>query len=240
MRQQFKSYRLRAHLTQKHVERTVETIQGLWRQSRKNRLDMWDSLSKLNQNMKKEPITGTEIKKAFRDFICTQQEERCCYCRQWLFRVAHAKPIDHIFPKKHYPHYSLHFWNLAVCCADCNRLKGETVWGDFCKKRFGYPQPNECEEFYHPRFHKYDQHIRFVHIGTNHGVISVYKGITPQGRFLCTKLLHKVAAERMLLSSTPLLGSAIEQIEEYRATVASRPKLEAFLQALDNAVLDVI
>lgn len=240
MRSQFKLYRSRAHLTQKHVDRTLHAIDTMWRESRKKRSDMWDILSKHNQKKAKEPITGTEIKKAFRDYICSSQAERCCYCRQWLFRMAHAKPIEHILPKKHYPHYSLHFWNLAVACTDCNRLKGDALWGNFCQKRFSYPQPSECTDVFHPRFHKYDDHVRFVYIATNCGAISVYKGLTRQGRYLCAQLLHKVAAERMLLDSSPSISSAIEQIETYRATVADRPKLDAFLQALDSAVLQVI
>lgn len=155
--------------------------------------------------------------------------------------MAHAKPIEHVLPKKDYPHFSLHFWNLAVACADCNRLKGADVWGSIPLRRFAYPHPGEYPDMFHPRFHNYADHVDFVHIATNHGSISIYKGLTPQGRHLCTALLHKVAKERMLLDAAPGLNSAISTIESFRTQHDGKhPELLDFMAALDNALLSTV
>lgn len=241
MRQIFKSYCDQVHKRAKHRAATLAVIETYWRTSRAKRRDGWAPLSKHNVGKKNEPITAQEIKSAFREFLTGHQLERCCYCRQWLFRMAHAKPIEHVLPKKNYPHFSLHFWNLAIACADCNRLKGKDVWGSVPTKRFAYPHPGECHDMFHPRFHKYDDHVQFVHVATNQGSISIYKGVTPQGRHLCTALLHKVAAERMLLDAAPQLNSSINTIEAYRTQLdGGSPKLEAFMAAFDKTLLNTI
>lgn len=241
MRLQLKQYRAQAHATKKHIPATLALVQTLWNTSRRERKDVWELLSKHNAGKEKEPITASAIKKAFREFITVQQAERCCYCRQWLFRMAHAKPIEHVLPKITYPHYSLHFWNLAVACADCNRLKGDDVWGAFPPRRFSYPHPSEYTDMFHPRFHQYDEHVQFVHVATNRGSIALYKGLTPQGRHLCSELLHKVAAERMLLDADPALNSAVSEIENYRSQLAgSSPHLQTFMKTLDGALLRIL
>jgi uncharacterized protein (TIGR02646 family) len=179
----------------------------------------------------------SDIKGAFRDFIAKEQGDRCCYCRRWLFKNGNAKPIEHILPRETYEHYSFHFWNLSVACVDCNGLKGIKDWSSPTKKnKEAYPTPASFTEMFHPRFHKYDDHIRFIRVQTNDHSITLYRGITRQGKKLCDDLLRHIAGKEVLVNANPALKASLDTIERFEVKEGS--ELEAVLQSLHGALSD--
>jgi uncharacterized protein (TIGR02646 family) len=109
-------------------------------------------------------ITRAAIKSAFRRRLLELQGGRCGYCRRWLVSSAYAKPIEHTLPRSHYPQFSVEFLNLAVACSDCNGDKTDHKWGAISRARRRYPRAREFTEAFHPRFHRYDDHVRYVRL----------------------------------------------------------------------------
>lgn len=55
----------------------------------------------------------------------------CCGKSPSNFKLVH---IDHIKPRKMYPELALHFDNLQVLCAQCNKAKGNKHTTDYRPK----------------------------------------------------------------------------------------------------------
>ena len=238
MRAAERTYWSQVHETKKHRPDTRKLLMALASRSQSEKEDLWPELEKIDPALWGKYITATHIKTAFRTYMDGLQGGRCCYCRVWLVANAHARPIDHILPRAEYPQYSLCFWNLVVACTDCNGTKTDNVWGGLPKTRRTYPKPGAFNEFFHARFHKYDDHIRYVIVETNSSLLTMYKGLTPQGRHLCTELLHKVAAKRTLFSSNPELRKSKAALDAHvsMANGIPMPALEAFQALLDQSV----
>ena len=183
---------------------------------------------------KAKPIIS-DIKGAFRSYIETAQRNRCCYCRRWLCNSGYSKPIEHILPRKTYEQYSFHFWNLSVACVDCNALKKETDWANPDKHGFeAYPLPSTFTEMFHPRFHRFDEHVRFIRVQTNDHSITLYRGITPQGQKLCDDLLTTIAGKEVIVNANAALKSSMETIERFDVKEGSH--LESALKSLVGAL----
>lgn len=242
MRVELAAYRLCAHTTKAHLDSTLTVIYGLWRKARREKIDVWSELTSIKHLPSKEKVNGSAIKHAFRKYLDTRQSGRCCYCRQWLANSGHAKPIDHVLPKGEYPQFSLHFWNLAVACTDCNLAKLEDVWGSVGKDAFVYPTYEAYADMFHPRFHSYDDHVRYVFVETNSGSIALYEGLTVQGKHLCLNLLNKVATKRALLGNNPELQRDMGNIATYQSKMreVGSPRLAAFAAALNNSIVDLL
>lgn len=242
MRVSLAEYLRCAHQTRKHINSTLKVLYNLWRTARRERKDVWDDLSKFEDPACSSKVNGPAIKSAFRKYLDARQCGRCCYCRQWLVNIAHAKPIEHILPKTEYPQFSLHFWNLAVACTDCNLTKQKDVWGSVSKDAFLYPGHAAYPDMFHPRFHAYDEHIRRVFVETSSGSIALYVGLTPQGRHLCLNLLNKVATKRVLVENNPELQASMTNISTYQAKLegVGFPRLAEFAAMLNDAVINVL
>ncbi|GID03070.1 HNH endonuclease [Pseudomonas sp. 008] len=183
-----------------------------------------------------KPIVS-DIKGAFRRYIEEDQKNRCCYCRRWLSNSGYSKPIEHILPRERYEQYSFHFWNLSVACVDCNSLKSDKDWASPTKhNQEAYPSPSAFTEMFHPRFHRFDDHVRFIRVQTNDHSITLYRGITPQGRKLCDDLLTTIAGKEVIVNANAALKSSMETIERFDAKEGS--KLEAALKSLHGALSD--
>ncbi|WP_082071291.1 HNH endonuclease [Pseudomonas tussilaginis] len=223
----------------KHIAKTTELL-TLWAaKSLKERVDHWDTLSNFYHKVDGESaITGSAIKSAFRDHLAPEQQFRCCYCRRLLLNHGTAKPIDHILPKETYPQFSLYYWNLAICCTDCNRKKGRTVWGALDSGVLHYPKPTDASNFYHPRFHIYDLHVRFFRIETNGLALSIYKGLTPQGEHLCSQLLSAVSAKEALHSTNEFLSPSLIKLESFlgKAEDFNLQHFSKFMDLLDHSI----
>ena len=180
-----------------------------------------------------------DLKALLRKSLKTRQEPRCCYCKRWLLNNAHASPIEHVLPRKHYPKFALRARNLAIACNECNTLKSDADWWRFTGSAPGYPSPNAMK-FFHPRYHLYDAHIRYLRMETNRQEFVTYHGLTPQGQHLCTELLSRVVGKRSLKRSYPQLAGWLHTLEEFdtEPQSTSRPALQAFRDAMDKAIAE--
>lgn len=243
MRVEIKLYLGRAHGTKKHVPRTQELLRSLWTQARlRPFVDVWPMLDSLMDVTGLGTVKGAAIKSAFRRRLLELQGGRCCYCRRWLVSTAYAKPIEHVLPRRHYPQFSFEFWNLAVACSDCNGAKTDSVWGTIAKARRRYPRAREFTDAFHPRFHRYDEHVRYMRSETDVSAVVLFTGLTAQGRHLCRSLLHRIAAKETLVANNSILAPAIEQIRNFEAKADGLrlERFEAFRAALDQSVVRLL
>lgn len=243
MRYEFELYLGMAHGTKKHIPRTQTLLQNLWKYSRmRPYADVWPKLGAMTDITLSGTISGASIKSAFRRRLLKVQGGRCCYCRRWLVSTAYAKPIEHILPRHHYPQFAFEFWNLAVACSDCNGAKTDDVWGAISTTRRRYPRAQEFTEAFHPRFHRYDDHVRYVRVETNVRALVLFTGLTPQGRHLCRSLLHRTAAKETLVENNPELAIAMKQLSSFGAKAESLnlTQFEAFRAALDASVMRLL
>ncbi|MFB4390537.1 MULTISPECIES: HNH endonuclease [unclassified Pseudomonas] len=208
----------------------LDLLLKLRKTARETTDDVWGELSK-------DEAVNKDVKARLRKSLKRRQEPRCCYCKRWLLNHASAAPIEHVLPRAIYPRFSLRVRNLAIVCVDCNAVKKAADWGKFPKPHKRYPSP-ETMLFFHPRYHKYDEHIRFLRLETNRQELVTYHGLTPQGRHLCNELLSGVVAKRSLWRSYPKLKVWLRTLEELEAQPETnpRPELEAFRNALDGIV----
>lgn len=162
--------------------------------------DVWVEFYGTEWTTPKGLITGAELISALRDHLAELQKEQCCYCRQPLLKGGPARPIEHVLSRSEHPRFTLHFWNLAVSCERCNRLKGKAQSETFERALSSYPNHADFLSQYHPRLHEYDAHIKYTSITQNGINIPLYAGRTVQGRNLCSQFLHAAALEMTLLS----------------------------------------
>ena len=242
MRREISLYLSVAHGTKKHVPRTQVLLRNLWIEARLRAVDVWPSLNTLADVTSRGTVNGASIKSAFRHRLLKAQGGRCCYCRRWLVNTAYAKPIEHILPRRHYPQFSIEFWNLAVACSDCNGFKTDDVWGSIPITQHLYPKAQEFTDAFHPRFHRYDDHVRYLRLETNVSSVVLFTGLTRQGRHLCSLLLHRIAAKETLVENNPALAPAMKQIRSFEAKAEGMrlERFEAFCEALDQNVMRLI
>ncbi len=186
--------------------------ESLFDASQRPSIDLWKNFYEKSWTGKKGAIKGSEILSALRDHLAGLQSQRCCYCAQPLLKGGYARPIEHVLSRTNYPRFSLHFWNLAVACERCNRIKHDKYGSQFPADVEDYPEASEFTEQYHPRFHKYDQHIEFVTLGTNTFRYSLYVGRTDQGRNLVTSVLILAAHEEALESNDHSIAESMTEI----------------------------
>ena len=243
MRSQRRRYLLAPHLAKKHVPRTLAMLRAYWlKSSARPFKDVWKELAEAVDVTPRGTITGVALKAAFRKYLLKIQDGRCCYCRRWLVNTAYAKPIEHILPRKHYPQFSLEFWNLAIACTDCNEKKEADVWEGISPLRRRYPRPNDFLDSFHPRFHRYDEHVLFFRVDSNLSSVIFFTGLTPQGRNLCASLLRHIAAKETLVTNNAVLAPAMTEIANFgaKAEAMQIQSFEKFLHALDQSVLRLI
>lgn len=249
MKSELDRYKVKCHKAIKHRSRTLSMLARLDRDALRRfdrekmglhnpDVDLW---KKFSDRTSKKGITsvpsGSSIKTAFRAFIASEQGNLCCYCQRWLLNNGNAKPIEHILPRETFEHYAFNFWNLAVACVDCNGLKSSHVWVG--RDKLGvreYPEPASFTEMFHPRFHRFKDHVRFIRVQTNEHNITLYRGITDQGKKLCDDLLRNVAAKEVLVNGNPAMKASIATINQFEAEEGS--ELEDALVKLQEAFTD--
>jgi 5-methylcytosine-specific restriction endonuclease McrA len=197
-------------------------------------VDVWSEFHATTWKGKAGYIKGSEIQSALRDHLAKLQKGRCCYCGQSLLKGGYARPIEHVLSRKDHPRYSLHFWNVAVACERCNRIKLDKYGSSFKKNRKHYPEPAEFTHQYHPRFHPHKMHLRSAGVSTDEFRYTFYIGLSDQGRSLVDSVLAEAALEEALESNDPALAGSVEKIRAFiqgqsRSAVG---KVEAFQQAL--------
>lgn len=246
-------YRDRCHGVQKHKAGTVKLLKEFGDLAKdefdsrqagnpNNPDDLWVKLYKHNED-KKSGVTGKLLRKHLRDFLEEQQGYLCCYCRRPLVNISNAKPIEHVLPRQPFVQHTFHLWNLAIACFDCNHAKSNKYWiSPALVTVEEYPKPEDFTNSYHPRFHTYDEHVRFVRVQTNTVNISLYIGQTVQGKSLCKHLLKAVSAKDILLSSNLVLKESIEKLYEHMPSLDGEAAVavEAFNKSLADITLKLI
>lgn len=244
MRLELSRYLEVVHKTKKHIPRTKVLLGRLWKRAHsRSFVDVWPTLGDMADHTELGIITGASIKSAFRLRVLLQlQGGRCCYCRRWLVNTAYAKPIEHILPRSHYPQFSIDFWNLAVACYDCNGVKSDHVWGSIPTKLRLYPRAREFIDMFHPRFHRYDDHIRYLRLETNVSTVVLFTGLTPQGKHLCSSLLYLIAAKETLIENNSVLAPVMDQLRSFEAKADGMQlkRFEAFRETLDKSIMRLI
>ena len=207
-----------------------------WRRAACTHGKAWNAIRTADYSAGGKTFTGALLITSLRNHLVSLQGGACCYCRRPLQGIAWAKPIDHVLPKDRYPHYTFHYRNLAVACYDCNHVKSNHEWSGWHTSRRKYIPEKRCRKFFHPRYHVYDEHVRYLHIATNGASLSVYFGITKQGRKLCVDLLHKSAGRELALTANPRLDVALTKIRCQTETMGKQAvagHLNDFLAALE-------
>ncbi|NHX01564.1 HNH endonuclease [Pseudomonas koreensis] len=237
--------RRRTYLILAAFERdTIDRFERLNKGEILPKLDLWSNLSNLKP---KKGTTyrpkGSDIKTAFRKFIAKEHGNFCCYCQRWLLNNGNAKPIEHVLPRESFQQYSFHFWNLAVACVDCNSLKKAKVWCDDSKRGLKtYPGPSTFTEMFHPRFHRFKDHVRFIRVQTNDHSITLYQGITRQGKKLCEDLLKDIAAKEILVNGNSNLKDSLEIINQFETEDGSElgTAMSKLQEALSKSAMKVL
>lgn len=183
-----------------------------WRKRSASEAGTWSSIRDATFTVSGKTKLGAAIITALREHLVAQQGERCCYCRRRLSGIAYARPIEHILPKHVYRQYTFSYRNLAVACFDCNHVKSKDNWSTWPEARRRYIPEKNCGSFFHARLHDFDAHVRYLHLETNGASISVYTGLTPQGRQLCTDLLKKSAERTLSTTANPRFAAAMDKL----------------------------
>lgn len=216
LREELNAYMARPHRTEIHQEAAKQEILKIFKTSRRGAVSGWDLLNAVGKSDKKAKVNTSALKGALRDQLSPRQTNRCCYCRRWMANSGYSRHIEHILPHSEFPQFSVHFWNLAIACPDCNTLKSTTIWGGVAKTRRRYPLPSEIKTWFHPRFHDYDHHVRFVRLESNGTAVVVFVGLTDAGRFLCDNLLRYIGRMEMLVASNPILSGYAAALQDYQ------------------------
>jgi uncharacterized protein (TIGR02646 family) len=185
-------------------------------------------------------VVGVALVSALRQHLSDLQSGRCCYCRRALQGIAYAQPIEHVLSRTHYPQYTFFYRNLALSCFDCNHSKKAKNWTSWPKGRRNYLPLHRCGQFFHPRLHKYDEHVRFVRLETNGAAISFYVGLTTQGKQICRDLLQHTAGRELAVSANERIAQAMEKLKVQVDRVQSAKTAEdlaTFIEALDELAL---
>lgn len=213
-----------------------------WRKRAAWRRQAWSEIREDSVVGSKKICKGKAIIDSLRKHLVELQRGRCCYCRRVLDGIAYARQIDHVLPKNVYPQYAFVYRNLAVACFNCNHLKGVVNWSMWPLGRKKYIGKKDCVEFFHPRFHDYDSHVRYLHLETNGASICVYAGITPQGMALCANLLNKSAKRVLSVSANSRFSDAINKLRAQVGWMVSNSEdshLMDFIESLELAAAPV-
>lgn len=241
-----------AFLSRPHKSKSLwKEAREIWDEEQKasseNFEDRWSRLAqrtvlKPNPNPKGEtrPI-GAEIVSTLRRHLANLQGTRCCYCRRWLQNIAHARPVEHILSRDGYPQFSLHYRNLALACRDCNQQKTNQNWTTLDQAATTYPAPDKISDYFHPRLHIFDGHIRYVRVETNDAAVAIYQGLTEQGRQLCRDHLKKISQVDALFKNNRRLSGVIERLQAAgdNPDEAARTRLSEFVDTLHEAIFRI-
>ncbi|MEX5574916.1 HNH endonuclease [Pseudomonas lijiangensis] len=190
-------------------------------------------------------VTGKAIRNHIRKIIEKEQNHQCCYCRRPLLNNAYAKPIEHILPQDTFVQHTFNILNLSISCVDCNSKKSDSVWtskeGKF-RRTYHYPAPAAFSDMFHPRFHRYDEHVKFFRVHSNMHCISIYTGLTPQGINLCKNLLTHISKLEIFVSANSELKSHIDTIhdQDFQPGSPAALAIKEFQKAFDQATENIL
>ncbi len=182
--------------------------------ARKSTANEWSNLRATVWPGKYTEITGVSIMSALRTHLSSIQNDTCCYCGQPMPLGGYARQLDHVLPASVYGRFSFHFWNLAVACERCNRIKKDKHYQPISPTALEYPSHEEFADFFHPRFHSLADHVRFGLSATPDYSYIFFAGQSRQGMQLVNDVLQAVALEIARESNSPIVKAAAEKIRE--------------------------
>lgn len=200
--------------------------------------DVWDEIYKSVWSGRYTEIKGSGIMSALRDHLASLQSENCCYCWQPLLKGGYSRQIEHVLPRNVYGRFSFHFWNVAVACERCNRIKRAKGYQPIAVTSTDYPNHLAFTDYFHPRFHTYREHVTFVEIACADYRYIVYVGQTKQGRKLVEDVLIDAALEMTRESTDADVHAAIERIRAgaRKYGTAGVDAIRQFEEALREAI----
>lgn len=216
------------HHIKRHQKAALDIYKKYKQESQANNSDKWKSLHDHTI-----AISGKDIIKSMRSHLTSKQHNRCCYCKRWLYNIAYSKPVEHILPRATHPQFCLEYRNLAAACYDCNQIKSNSNWEPIDKNQQRYPEASYFRNSFHPKYHKYKDHINYLRAETNDYSICMYMGLTPQGKHLCEKLLAQIAEMEVLASKNKEYAADILAIQESLDDLPDKTvtAIEAFLMS---------
>lgn len=108
-----------------------------------------------------EKSVFNDIKENIRNYLRTQQDNKCCYCKQELGFDIKKVDIEHIIPKSQFSQFTFHPKNLALSCPACNTIKSTNcVLIKNSIKR--YPVNGSNFKIIHAHYHNYNEHINII------------------------------------------------------------------------------
>ncbi|WP_435012446.1 HNH endonuclease [Xanthomonas arboricola] len=180
--------------------------------ARRSTANEWSTLRGTTWPGTYSEITGVSIMSALRAYLSELQNDNCCYCGQTMLLGGYSRQLDHVLPASVYGRFSFHFWNLAVACERCNRIKKDRSYQPISPAAQDYPEHTEFSDFFHPRFHSLADHIRFGVTATPDYSYIVFAGVSRQGMQLVNDVLQIVALEVTRESNNPVIKAAAEKI----------------------------
>lgn len=159
-----------------------------------------------------EEARGKYVHKQLGKHLIKGQNSLCCYCRDRIFHGKNSN-IEHILPIRHYPMFAFDYNNLALACVTCNALKSDD---DFYRvNNLTRNYNTNIFECFHPNFHKYNEHIEFLKLQTNHIYVRFFRFRTSHGERLCSELLRKVSLFNIKEQANPVVAEAVKKLGEY-------------------------
>jgi hypothetical protein len=101
-----------------------------------------------------------DIKKNIRDFLRTEQDNKCCYCKRELGFDIKEVDIEHIIPKSLHWKFTFEPLNLALSCPACNTKKGDT--NILSKSIVRHPVNSKKITIVHAHYDEYDKNINLI------------------------------------------------------------------------------
>jgi len=199
------NYKKNSYKKRKILKRTAVNYYYL---SKLNVLGLWGGLYN-------DSPYGNKLYEAITQHVIGSSS-RCVYCQDKIFHNKNLN-VDHVLPSSIYPQYTFSKENLVVACVTCNMLKKDDDYYGLLGAGKYYPDPKYPWSCFHPRHHKYSEHIdRFI-VQTNYLHIRAYLGITAEGVALCEKLLNNVSEFEIKATANPNVANAIENLGGYLA-----------------------
>ncbi len=235
---EYRMFLLAPHKEEHKHSRAITLWKYFSRASQKDKKDYWGKLYNHTYSYDGLTLNGCDIQRALRKHLVRLQGNRCCYCRRWLPNIAYARPIEHVLPRSVFPQFSIRYENLAVACYDCNKQKTADNWSPFKPPIRKYPGPKDCTEFFHPRFHRFDSHVRYTRIETNDTALTIYLGRTVQGRHLCSTHLKHIALMEAVCTNNANLKSSLQKLHGAgnMTNITHMRKFEEFMTLLNQSI----
>jgi uncharacterized protein (TIGR02646 family) len=103
-----------------------------------------------------------KIRENLRNHLRTEQDNKCCYCKQDLGFDLKNVDIEHIIPKSEASQFTFNNKNLALSCPACNTIKHDKTVSIKNLKFKNHPTNSKNIKIVHPYFDEYTNHIQIL------------------------------------------------------------------------------